>query len=310
MWRGTSLDVSVSLLVLASLLLGTLAALYCFTRLVSKARSRVVSTDHDDFPEGSLPSHVPAKDWKRGLKLHPLQPCQVLTEAFLGREAVDYDTLYILQPRSLPLDDSIELALVCHASRCGTTLFCRLLDARTDVITYREPLVLSNLLERVDYAFDMTRSHIICLVRAVLHLFMVDACRRGARLAVVKLASCCSRSARLWCLHGAAPRAHRVQITRSIDDIVRSHERDRATQSEESAQIERDRAEAKHDVCAAWAQTHMDYDVFGGTESNFSALSSALGLPVPTNVQLAAMKAEALVDAKLGGLRTAPDPNR
>jgi hypothetical protein len=176
------------------------------------------------------------------------------------------------------------------------------MDARADAISYREPLVLGNLLgARLGSGTPPSSrafSDTVHLARAILHLFVVDADRRGARLAIVKLGSACSRSAILACLQSAAPLAHRVQLTRPIDAIVRSHERHPLTPSR--GVTERGRAEAKTLACASWAQTQVDYGLFAGPERDFAALSAAMGLPPPTQSQLAAMEAEAALDAKTG----------
>ena len=301
---------NASTFILLALLLGSLLASYCAVRLVVSARSGSSSFEYESFPSGSLPSHTPHKAWNGGIKLYSLRSCKVLSAAFYDDEKVEYDCVYVLQPRFLPLRDNVQIAFVTHTSRCGSTLFCRLLDARADVVTYREPAIVAVLMSTAATGTEHVRSHAIALLRGVFWHFMEHARGQGVRLAVVKLSSMCSRRDMLYCLEEVAPGARKVHITRHIEDIVRSHQKTQtistATVSEFRAQLEQKFADS-----TAWADSLVPYESFSGEQADMAAVSSALGLSTPTKKQWEAMIEELKIDAKLGGLRPPRrDPKR
>lgn len=292
-------------LLLAAILLGSLLILWCSLRRGASARLVLSPTRFLDFPMDSLPSHTPGTSWSTGVKLHRLRPRRVLSEAFYHYEEVDTTEVYVLRPfadRPTEVEGGCGLAFLAHASRCGSTLLTRLVDARADAISYREPRVVADFAKAAMAALPRNRARALSLLRAVLRLFVEHARNQGARLALVKLPSVCSHRDVLECLYEAAPTALRVHVTRPVEEILRSHLATSTLPTARAADFELHLIH-KQRAASSWASAEVPYDSFAGPHRpDLDVLSSAFGLPSPTMAQLTAMISECRLDAKRGGV--------
>ena len=254
----------------------------------------LVRTMH--LPPGALPGLHRGRLLRAG---GALRVCALRTPAGHPLDRGFYDQECVSAPRFLlrgapPLPTLAPLCLMAQCSRCGSTLLMRMLDARGDVITYREPIVLT-LLVREGARRD-SKSW-LPLARAVLASFLTFA---EGRLAVVKLPSTLAEAPALAALSEAAPFARRVGLLRPASEVAASHRR-RGRSSGFRALNDASLSQTltrKINAIRSWSSQTLDFAAVAGPDADARALSAAFGLPPPTPLQSHAMLREQAWDAK------------
>jgi len=270
-------------------------------------------TAHPPFPLGRLPGGEP---WEGGLSgggvlVRALRRTE-LTQPFFGREELDAEAIFLLSPKAHLSPTRCALAMVSHISRCGSTLLCRMLDARADAITYREPPIVTELTLRAVRLRARKEGRAVGLVRAALEAFLAHADSLHMKLAVVKLPSVCCSTVALEILSAAAPASTlRVHLTRPPVDVLDSHARSSTRLSTSGDEDDESRSpleilEERHAAAASWASVSLPFDEVTSPLCDLGALSELFGLPPPTSRQAAAMRAEQAFDAKTGEIRAEP----
>lgn len=228
-----------------------------------------------------------------------LRVCRLRTPTGHPLDCGFYDQERVSAPRFLlvgapPLPATAPLCLVAQCSRCGSTLLMRMLDARGDVITYREPVVLTQLVRE---ALRGDSASCLPLARAVLASFLAFA---DGRLAVVKLPSILAESSTLAVLSDVAPFARHVGLLRPTAEVAASHRRAGCRSGFHTLDDVSLAQALARKTCAirGWAQKTLDFAAVTNPNADTQALSRAFGLPSPTSLQSRAMRREQEWDAK------------
>lgn len=281
--------------------------------VLARQRRCCTRTAHKPLPPGCLPGGQPWEDGlsSGGVLVRALRSTE-LAQPFFGREELDAQAVFLLSPTAHLSPTRCALALVSHISRCGSTLLCRMLDARGDVITYREPPTVTELTLRAVRLRARKESRAVGVLRAALGAFLAHADSLQKKLAVVKLPSVCCSAAALEILNAAAPASTlRVHLTRPLADVLDSHSRSSTRLSSSGDEHDVSRSpleilEGRHAAAASWASVSLPFGEVTSPSCDLGALSELFGLPPPTSRQAAAMRAEQAFDAKTGEIRAEP----
>jgi hypothetical protein len=241
-----------------------------------------------DLPAAALPC-ASLGPYHKAMYVRALASTE-LQEAFYDRERVIEKRLWRMVPEaSVPA--GVRFAWVTHLSRSGSTLLSRLLSARGDALSFREPQLLTRTLARAELEVA-GRAHWLGFARAILTRFAGAAQERGAALVVVKLPSCLS-SGRYVPLLREVCGGRVVYLSRCAREIQESHAR---SGSAAPAQLEVRGAELRRASDATVA-----YEELG----DFSGWAGAFELRAPAEAQRLAMAAEMLLDSKTRERRAA-----
>ena len=279
---------------------------------LARQRRRCTRSAHKLLPPGLLPGGDPWEDGLSGGVLVRALRSTELAQPFFGREELDEHAVFLLSPMPHLPPTRCALALVSHISRCGSTLLCRMLDARADVITYREPPVVTGLTLRAVRLRAPKESRAVGVLRAALGAFLAHADSLHKKLAVVKLPSVCCSAAVLEILNAAAPASTlRVHLTRPPADVLDSHSRSltrlgSSGDEDDGSCSPLEILEARHAAAGAWASVTLPFGEVTSPSCDLGVISELFGLPLPTSRQAAAMRAEQAFDAKTGEIRAEP----
>lgn len=210
-----------------------------------------------------------------------------LNQPFYQREPLD-EALFFIPRTPGPLAPRAQVLLVAQVSRTGSTLFCRTLAVRGDVLVLSEPACVSDAL--------LFRRGVT--LEPLIELFFVAS---QGRPIVLKLPSICCETMALERLRRVLPGARRLQLTRPLEEVLRSHERSRTVvpRSRATRYAQRALLERRHAAAKAWAQ-----DSFSLEEQlamTPEALSARVGLAPPCAAQREAMLALRQYDVKQRG---------
>jgi hypothetical protein len=248
------------------------------------------------LPCGDLPGIKGARLRRFGKRmwvrvLH-VQRSTSLAHGFYDRELVS-SRRYLLQGAPPLLAPSNAITFLAHCSRSGSTLLTRMLDARGDVIAFREPTILTLLVKELA-AGDLTS---LPLVRAVLASFLSFS---SGKHVVVKLPSCLAKSETFRALNAAAPMAQRVGLLRPADQILGRHK----LRGPHSAILQKDDTtfryaiERKASAIRDWANALLMYADVVNPEAETAQLCTPFGLAAPRPDQAEAMLREQKHNAK------------
>jgi len=298
----------------------TLSKIMLFIGLVGfvgvAIRQKYIGVTRFHTKQSNLPASVPFIRFSDALVVHALLHSE-LSEPFYDRERVDYSSRLVIYPRPshARVSSKARIIFVAHIARSGTTLLCRLLEARGDVTSYREPWLLTRLLEE-SLSADCFEPDEFGLIKSVLDIFVEHAASSGRSVVLIKLPSRATRPAILDTLSHLCPDAGRVHARRPVQEVLRSLVRSSTPTNLDSesysgvstipiptdSRLERTLTE-KQNAARRWASREIAYDDIVGDAQALSRVCRALALSPPTPRQLSRMALEQTVDAKTGELR-------
>lgn len=268
-----------------------------------RRNSKKKKLESQALPDGSLPAtQLPIRRILASMLVRRIANTK-LTQPFYDRELADTSRYYLIHPmpRSSVCGKGAHVVFIAHASRSATTLLCRMVEARGDVSTFKEPSVLMRLLMDASRMPNPDECNALALARSLLQYFVQHSKSHGHQATIVKLPSSASRPDVLALLLQACPTARRVAVQRRSTDIMRSLQvtppwREPAVDFNEVLRS----IHQKKQAVDTWAEHFITFDEIVHNLNAHTNVCSALGLSTPSQEQKSLMLLELRKDAKTG----------